>query len=177
MKKLDSFTQLVIGGIYNRVYTGPSEAYRRINGKETFQVVQTDPVLGIETLYDQFGSAHTEELRLRQITIPCPEKAFEEFELYECEDSSEWFRKSVRVSSLDEALQNGLPISEIQGKNFRNTNFVAMWGHGQKFFGLTLSFNVEDKTSQPLLQAIVILWKTWDEMYADFEKHGVSVEK
>lgn len=178
MKKLNSYTELQVGGIYNRVYIGPKEAFKPINGKETFLVMQTTPVLKLVTLFDPHGRIFTDDLSGNPWTMTHPELGFGDYEIYEPKDESEWFKKSVRVNSLSEGLQqNLLTLAGIKerSRGYFNTMFgLKVLGYENGYY---CSFSVEGKTEHPLLQYVYVTWKTREDLRADFAKHGSPVER
>lgn len=175
MKKLINYTWLDKGKIYNRVYVGSNDAYARINGKETFLVLKTEPVLAVQVLYDQFGSPYSEDLRGGVVTFTSPKIAFKEFELFEPENESEWFKKSTRVNCLQEAIDRKLiPESLVAHKRINSNGFVPTTS-GAGMIGVHWHISVEDKTDQPLLQTVYVVWKNWEELRADFQKFGTKV--
>jgi len=167
LKKLSSHKQFAVGKVYNRVYVGDNDAYAKINGKETFIVIATSPELQTQTLFDQFGSAFSDELRGGVVTFGSPEVAFADFEIYEVEDKSEWFIKS-RYMTCKEALESGLLFpSEIRSKP------SSHWS-GSKTFQVC-TYNVEDRCSDnPFLQCIVVKWESYAAMKSDFELYGAT---
>jgi hypothetical protein len=56
MKKIKSWKELKKGGIYNRVYVGKNKIYAKINGKETFEVLEKEPILRIQILFGVSGN-------------------------------------------------------------------------------------------------------------------------
>lgn len=175
MKKVDSWKDIVVGRVYNRVYVGPNEAYAKINGKETFRVVATSPQLEVQVLFSQFGSLFSEEFESNMITFGYPDIAFKEFELYEPADESEWFKKSVRCSSIGEALERGLLTAEdVSNKCFDTGRFIPCHS-GVEFLGVYGRFSVEGKTKFPVLQAVFVHWKDWKELRAELGKYGTTV--
>ncbi|MFZ4648383.1 MAG: hypothetical protein ACOYMB_01965 [Patescibacteria group bacterium] len=177
MKKIQSWRDLKIGIIYNRVYNGNNAAYAKVNGKETFIVTETDSVLKVQELFARFGSPFSDELRREISTFTHPEIAFKEFDLYEPESKNEWFIKSVKLNSLAEALDAKLiNLDSIKGFGKNRKNFIAHFGENMKMLGVECSFSVEGAPDNPLLQTVYIVWKTWEEQRNDFAKYNVKTE-
>ncbi len=177
MKKLCSPTELRTGHVYNCVYVGDNDAYARINGKETFLVINIKPLETVE-LFDQFGDPYTDDIRSTLTTHGSITGAFKECEIFQPSNESEWFRKSVRVNSLADALkQGGITIADIKRKaDWRGQSpFVTTIDCNQKLKGIHCSFCVEDKTDRPLLQTVFVVWQTWVELADDFKKQGIKV--
>lgn len=108
MKKLKSYKEFEVGKIYNRIYIrGEYKEYSKINGKETFVVVAISPMLKTQTLFDQFGSMFSDELKGTLSTFSNPEKTFAKYDLFKVDNKSEWFIKSL-WTTLQEALYKKL---------------------------------------------------------------------
>lgn len=177
MKKLASWRDMRVGIVYNRVYIGENTAYGRINGKETFLVLETAPLQTVE-LFSQFANAHTDDLRSSTTTFDNPDIAFKEFDVFEPENEGEWFKKSIKFSSLADPLNQGLItranielVADWRGR----CPFTVTWGDAQKMLGVECGFGVEDQTMHPLLQTVFIVWPNWVELRADFKKLGIEV--
>ncbi len=175
MKKLQSWEGLKSGEIYNRVYIGNNDAYGRINGKETFLVLQTEAPLQATVLFDQFGDPHTNDIRSNVITFTHPDFAFKEFELFKPESEEEWFKKSVKVTSLNDALKFNITMEDIKRTaEWRHRSpFMPTFDAEWKMKGVQCSFRVEDRTANPLLQTVFIVWPNWETMKADFKGLGL----
>ncbi len=178
MKKLQSWKDLKKGGVYNQVYVGDNEAYAKVNGKQTFIVIETTPALKTETLFDEFGSVYSDELRSPTATYPKdPELAFKDVELFEPKDKSEWFIKSVKITSLAAALKaNLIKMEDIKDSRMRSSWFTPFFGPKRELLGVYHSFSIEGTLENPLLQSVFVIWKTWDALYADFAQYGVDVK-
>ena len=178
MKKLDSYKDLRKGRVYNRVYVGDNKAYARINGKETFRVLETSPMLHVSILFDQFGDPLQQDLGGRNgPTFTDPVAAFRDFEIFEPKDESEWFKKSVRVASLAEAIALGLDPAEIRGKRLKTDGFTPRWSADSKTLAAVYGrFSVEDKTPQPYLQTIFVVWESWEQLKADYAAYDTIVK-
>lgn len=176
MIKLKNWKDLKREGIYNRIYIGPNEDYSRINGKETFMIVETEPKLQVAVLFDQFGDPHTENIESNVITFHSPEIAFREFELFEPANEGEWFKKSVKVTSLRDTLQFNVTMADIErvAKWQCRSPFMPTFDVEWKMKGVQCSFRVEDKTTNPFLQTVFIVWPSWKAMAADFEGFGFT---
>jgi len=172
LKKLKSYKDLQVGKIYNRVYTGDNEAYARINGKKTFAVISISPEFKIQTLFDQFGSIFSNELRSKEITISDLEKAFAEYEFYEVENSNEYFVKS-QFMTLQEALEQDLiTFTEIKEKtdsrNITSINFGKGW---------YIKFHVEGRSKTNIyLQTVFVKWTSREKMESDFSQIGFTLK-
>ena len=176
MRKLDSSSDMEEGKIYNLVYVGDNAAYAKINGKRTVLVLVTAPELQYVELYDSFGCVTTEDLRSGTITVGCPAVAFEETEIYEPVDETEWFKHSMKVTSLTEAIERGvLTHDDIAIYRNRRFNDVAVSGAHGKLLGRYLSFHVEGKTTQPYLQWVYVWWNSWEQMQVDFKRYNVDI--
>ena len=180
MNKIEKHSELKAGRVYNRVYVGDNEAYARINGKITFLVLKTSPVLKVVELFDQFGDPLQNDLRSGVITISDQSAAFKDFDLYEPSGEAEWFKKSMIAPSLHEAIRGGL-IKLVDAKRYADWQgtcpFVAHCGGGPNYGleAVTTHFCMEDQIDgQPLLQSVFIVWKTWDALRADFKVAGIS---
>ena len=168
------------GGIYNLVYTGTNEAYGRINGKRTILVMDIEPELQYVQLHDSFGCPNTDDLRSGVCTVRDPSLAFKEDQIFEPTDEREWFKHSMKVGSLAEAIERGvLTRKEITQHPVHSSHspFTSFSGAKGQFLGLCTSFDVEDKTNQPYLQYVYVWWNTWEAMYADFKKYGVNARR
>jgi hypothetical protein len=178
VQKLSSFKEFQAGRIYNRVYTGSNDAYGRVNGKETFIVIQTEPILQTQTLFDQYGSVTTDDLRQNgPTTFQRPDIAFTEYDLFEPSDKSEWFIKSVRVGSLREALDaNLLDRSAFENKQFRGDRYVSHSGRNFEHLGFSMHFSVEGGPNNPYLQTVYVLWKTYNLMKEDLARFGATLQ-
>lgn len=176
MKKLDSYKDFRVGGIYNKVYVGTNAAFAKLNREETFEVIRTEPHLQIEVLFDPFGSVFTEDLRSGLITFGPPKEAFAQYELFEPADKSEWFIKSVKAASLTEAIEAELiPREQIENREMRTSDFLPCWTVVGKFFGVHHSFSIKGIPSNPYLQRVSILWKTLDDVKAELGQYGSTV--
>ncbi|MES2985873.1 MAG: hypothetical protein V4686_01965 [Patescibacteria group bacterium] len=176
MKKIENYTQFKVGGIYNRVYIGPNEAYAKINGKETFIVTSLTP-LEAQVLYAQNGSLHTSEIRGGKTTFTDPDYAFKNFDLFEPEGEDEWFKKSARCTSISEAIKKNLLTPEqVKQTSIREGNIVSHWGH-QGFEFHSYGFNVEPTTEFPYLQRVYICWKDRDTAKIDAVANGTTVQQ
>ncbi len=170
---------LKVGGIYNRVYTGPNEAYAKINGKETFLVSEITPTLKAFILFDQFGNVTANDLRSNEITFPCPELAFEEFDIFRPEGEAEWFKKSIKFSSLKEATDVGFisqgDVKELVRLSFVRQVFIPIlcWNNKTKVY---CSFSVEGKTGSQFLQRVYVLWNSWEDLKKEFKEMNVKVK-
>ncbi|MCK9351696.1 MAG: hypothetical protein WCT49_01880 [Candidatus Paceibacterota bacterium] len=176
MKKLNSWKELQKGRVYNQIYIGRNADYAKINGKETFKVLDTKPELRLYVLYGQFGWPTKDDLRSTKIPVPNPDMYFEDFELFEPADESEWFKKSMKFSSVATALQEGLLKAEdICNIEIARSVFSPFYDAKSRSGGIWLYFPVEGRTVLPLLQTVYIVWKNWDEVRADLEKHGTTI--
>lgn len=176
MKKLDSWREMVVGAIYNSVYVGDNKAYAKVNGKQTIVILGKDP-LRFQELFDQHGDPFTIDMRDSVITSELPDKLFEHCEIYEPANETEWFKKAVRFDSITTAVQLGLVTMEwLKHLQLRSNYFVPHFGAQGKMQGVVGEFCVEDKTQVPFLQTVVIVWKNWSDLFADFERIGIDVE-
>ncbi len=178
MRKLGSYKELVVGGIYNRVYTGNNAAYAKINGKETFLVLETKPKLLTVVLFDQFGDPLTDDIRSSKDTFDNPEIAFREFELFEPAGENEWLKKAVKLTSLQSGLDRDLiTIGDIKHMAGRtgHSPFIPSFDLKSKLTSVRCNFQVEDKTAYPLLQTVFVVWPNWEELIAEFQKLGIKV--
>jgi hypothetical protein len=167
-------------GIYNLVYVGANQAYAEINGRRTVLVVATKPQLQYVQLYDRFGSPTEDDVRSGVCTVGDPSLVFKGDEISEPANENEWFKHSMRVTSLADAIERGgITRKDILSYSGRSSRcpFVAVSGVDGKFLGLYTDFRVEGKTSQPDLQAVYVWWNTWEEMYADFKTYGVDARQ
>jgi hypothetical protein len=179
MKKITNYTKLKKGRVYNRVYVGDNKAYAKINGKETFLVLRTEPHLEVVVLFDQFGSPLADDLRGGVITFGAPEIAFKNFELFEPSNKSEWFKKSTKVKSLGAALKRKLitlKAIKVTADWRGQCPFMPTFGRDNKLKGVQCSFRVEGKMKDPFLQTVFIVWKNWERLIADFKKYGIKVQ-
>ncbi|MES2087807.1 MAG: hypothetical protein V4467_02310 [Patescibacteria group bacterium] len=180
MKKLKDYSKLVKGRVYNMVYVGENKAFGRIDGKETFRVLETRPELKTVTLFDMFGDPHTPDLSAGPVTYGSPAVSFKDFELFEPTNETEWYKKSAKFTSLGAAFEQGLITQddiEDMGKPRNRCPFMPSFGHDNKMLGVECGFSVEDKTKYPLLQTVFVVWPNWETLYADFKKFGVVVGK
>jgi hypothetical protein len=171
---------LKVGDVFNRIYVGDNKAYAKINGKGTLRVIETRPEFQAVELFAQFGSPTTEELQSRTITFSNPDLAFKDSELFVPSNESEWFKKSVKVHSLKKALRLGVTLSDIR-KYASWSGYCPFVAHmnGAPDYGLrcvSCQFDVEgrDKT-QPLLQTVFVVWRTWNSLIADFKRLKIKV--
>ncbi|TSC52333.1 MAG: hypothetical protein LiPW41_544 [Parcubacteria group bacterium LiPW_41] len=174
-----SLSDLKVGGIYNRVYNGPNEAYAKINGKETFLVLHKKPELKACILFDQFGNVLAEDLRSNEITFPCPELAFEEFDIFRPEGEAEWFKKSIKFSSIKEAVEigfiNGGDVEQLAKVSLSHQVFIPILlrNNTTKVY---CGFSVEGKTSSQFLQRIYILWDSWEDLKKEFKEMNLKIK-
>jgi len=171
MKKI-AWKDFVVGGIYCRVYVGPNTSYSKINGKWTFRVLTTTPELTVRILFSEFGNALVEEITSDIITFTHPDIAFTGYEIFEPANEDEWFKKSARFTSLQDAIDAGL-IREIDV--LKHTRFIACTDEKGKLVGVRTHFPVEGKTKFPFMQSVFLVWKDWDCMRADYATHGKVV--
>jgi hypothetical protein len=180
MKTLIPPNQMEVGKVYNLVYVGDNEAYAKINGKRTILVTATTPELRYVQLYDQFGFPRFDDVRGNPTHVSNLELAFKEDEISEPADESEWFKHSIKVSSLGEALEQELitldDIKNLPVRSNRNP-FVGCAGEKGAYIGTYTSFHVEGRTKHPYLQNVYVWWNSWDEMVEDFEKYGVNASR
>lgn len=182
MKKLQ-VRDMKVGGIYNVVYVGQNHEYGRINGKYTIRVVETIPKFKFYQIFYQFGWIDSDELRSPMHTAEDVERCFRDEEIYEPENESQWFKHSLKFKGLAEALKRGvLTLDAIRDcpvnsrVNSSGSPFVSVASPDCKSSWLYASFNVEDKTAEPLLQRVYIRWDTWEKMRADFRQYGVHMK-
>lgn len=174
-----SLSDLKVGGIYNRVYTGPNEAYAKINGKETFLVLKKNPELKACILFDQFGNVLTDDLRSNEITFPCPERAFKEFDIFRPEGEAEWFKKSIKFSSIKEAVEIGFitndDVKELAKSSLSFQVFIPILlrNNTTKVY---CSFSVEGKTGSQFLQRVYILWNSWEDLKKEFKEMNLKIK-
>ena len=178
MKKLDGHQEFRSGGTYCSTYVGENKAYARINGKRTILVKRTEPDLVFVELFDQFGDPFTEDIRGGEITSMAADLLFGDREVFEPESENEWFKHSMKFDSLSTPLAQGLITKkDIEEKASWGTRcpFTAVFGLDHKFKGVSARFDVEDKTPLVLLQAVFIVWPTWEALREDFEGLDIIV--
>jgi hypothetical protein len=178
MKTLVKPAELQSGKIYNLTYVGDNQDFAAINGKRTILVMATRPKLEYVQLHDQFASPMLDDVRGNTVTVSNPTLTFKDYEITEPADESEWFKHSVKVLSLDAALEQKLIApDDIKSHLVQNgrSAFVGCAEQGGKFLGLYTAFNVEGRAEHPLLQKVCVWWNSWDEMEKDFEKHDVNI--
>jgi hypothetical protein len=176
MRRLVSSDEIEEGKIYNFVYVGATVLYAKNNGKRTVLVVATAPELQYVQLYDPFGYPSTEDLRRGVITVGCPEAVFKETEIYEPDDETQWFKHSMKVASLTEAIERGILTREdVAVYHNKRVRVVAVSNAQGQHIGRYTCFGVEDKTTQPYLQYVYVWWNTWDQMNTDFKRYGVDI--
>jgi hypothetical protein len=178
MERLASVAEMEVGGIYNLVYVGENKAYARVNGKRTILVIATEPEFQYVQLYQQFASPTTDDLRSSLVTCEDAPLAFKNDEIFQPVGEDEWFKHSLRVTSLEEAISQGVLTKEDVFRHpvrSRNSPFVGVSDSDGRFVGLYTDFGVQDKTVQPYLQTVYVWWDTWEDMRADFKKYGVIV--
>lgn len=168
-----SYSQLQPGKVYNRVYIGDNDAYARINGKITFRVIQTEPIMKAADLFCQFGHPLDAHLAGHEWTSRNLERAFQDYQIYEPQSEDEWFKKSARLSSVQEAVRLGyVDVEALKGwADWRGTcPFETYSGKT-----VSLSLSVQDKVpDQPLLQTVFIVWETWEKLRKDFQALGIE---
>lgn len=182
MQALNNAAEMVEGGVYNIVYTGPNEAYARINGKRTIRVIRVGQgTLKYIVLHDQFGRPDPETCTTNGLLHTSNlESAFKEDEIYEAPNPDDWFVKSLLFKGLEEAVAAGVLSEEMIKEHPVKSSyspFVSVSGRDGKFTGLHTRFGVEDATDRPHLQSVYVWWSTWEEMYADYEKYGIEARR
>lgn len=176
-----SHKDLQVGKIYSKVYTGGNEAYARINGKQTFRVIEVSPNLKTVTLHDQFGSGFSKQLTSNEGTYTHPEIAFADYLVYETPDPDDWFIKAV-WSTPEEAIKKGLLTSQdfshrvkISRDPWRRGNYGQTShspGPGLSSF-FVVRFDVEGRSAaHPYLQSLVMRWDSMAEMRAAMGKYS-----
>lgn len=176
-RKVRSWKQLRVGGVYSRVYVGPNEAYARVNGKETFRVLKTKPSLEVQILFEQFGSLFSNEITSDIVTFSSPEKAFEEFEIFEPYTESQWFVKSTMVTTIEEGINRGLLlIDEVRDRTFTSREFTVYWWGEKLSSRPSLSFSREGISGNQYFQRTFVLWDSWEAARAELGCHGSSIE-
>ena len=171
MKKLESYKDFKKGEIYNRIYVGDNTAYAGVEGKETFQVLEIEPVLKVEILFGRSGSIFTNDLRGPIIEFINPQYAFREFELFEPIDKNEWFIKSVKVASIADALNAGY----ITHKETDNREILARFFITCLDTGVYLKFYSKGIPTNPYLQTVMVLWKTWDNARTELAQYRSKI--
>ncbi len=169
MQKL-TYRHLQVGKVYNRVYTGPNEAYAAINGKETFRVISVEPNLVCQILFDQFGSPMEKEITGGHITFPVPEKAFEEFDIFTAPDRNDWFIKSA-IMTVADALEQGFITMDMAKQSALH---VTCYNWGDAFY---MSCQVDESRrpkQNPYLQTVFFVWKSHKEMEDDLLENKVA---
>jgi hypothetical protein len=178
MKRIKDTSSLSLGGVYNVMYVGDNAEYAKIEGKRTIRVTEIEPKLKFVTLFAKIGNPLRKDIQGPETT--CGTEPFTEYEIFEPKNESEWFKKSIKFTSLQEALQQELVTeAEIQScANWYSTcPFVAhMTGPERSLEGVVCEFDIPDGrgTKHPLLQSVYIVWKNWEEMKADFELLGLK---
>lgn len=179
MKKIESTSHFRVGGIYNIVYVGSNTSYAHINGKRTIRVTAIEPKLKFVTLFDQFGDPLSKDLKSNEAT--CGAEPFKEDQFFEPDDQSEWFKKSTKLGSLQEALdQELITKDDIQriAKHRTMSPFVAhMTGPKLSLASVSCLFHtsIGRGPKQPLLQSVYIVWTNWEELKIDFERQGFKL--
>jgi len=169
MIKVNSYKDFLVGKVYNSVYVGENEAYARVNGKETFVVIAIKPSLQIKTLFDRNGNVCTDDLCGNTVTFICPGKALKECEFFETENESEWFKKSVKVKSLAEAIKIGAKLDEFENQSMEWKSFVS-FGNALYYY-----FSIEGTSENPYLQTIFVFWETHEAASQDFAQYGATI--
>ena len=176
MRKLQGWKEMVKDGIYNTVYVGDNETYAKINGRQTIVVLGLKP-FRFQELFYQFGNPFTDDLRGEVVTSELPEECFKDREIFVPEKDTQWFKKSMRVKSIAAAIQQKLLTKTyLKGLRLNNGYFCPHFDAKSKLKGVVGDFSVEGKTAQPLLQAVFIVWKTWEDLFRDFKAIGITVK-
>ena len=168
------YSQMQKGKVYNLVYVGENEAYAKINGKRTIRVVNVSPIQYVE-LFDQFGDPLRDNIPSAVTTIRAPDHVFKNDQISEPADESEWFKHSMKVLSLDEAMENGVSLAQIRACGSGSLRDVPVFDRDMVLLGRYVQFNVEGQTNRPMLQTIFVCWSNYEIMRADFQRHGVTI--
>lgn len=165
---------LKVGEVYNLIYAGPNHNYGWNNGRRTICVVSRtgdDEVCYVQ-LHGQFGYATKPDLAGGVCTAKI-NWAFKDDVIVKPESEDGWYRHSVRVNSLDEALKQGVTPADLEPFSRGRSGLVSHYSG--TCTNMSARFDVEGRTRQPYLQAVYVLWSSWEAMVADFESHGVTV--
>ena len=180
MRQLSSAAEMKVDGIYNLVYAGDNKAYAKINGKRTIRVMSRGRSrLEYVQVFDQFGDPAQDDIPATPTAVKDTSTAFKDYKIFEPENEGEWFKHSLKFSSLGEAIEQGvLTIRDIKEYPVHSSHcpFVADIGK-RGLRGVSADFEVEDKTSQPLLQRVYIRWGTWEDLFRDFDRYGVNARR
>lgn len=171
MKKIDSYKDLEVGKVYNKVYKGSNKAHAKISGKQTIRIIQTTPNLLVEILFDELGSIFSDELANGPVTHLCPEVSFKEYDLFEIEDESEYFIKAQRMTLQEAFDANLITLDEIRKSNHK---VIAVWHEAPKENSFYYKFDVEGRLKEnPYLQSVFVEWDSYKERDAAFEEFGI----
>lgn len=166
-----------VGVVYNMVYVGPNKAYAKVNGKQTIRVLEITPdEIKVMELFGQFGNPLSKEITSGETIYPISGTGFDKVELYECSNESEWFIKSVKLTSLAKAIEAKLIHPKtLRNQAFRSNRFTASFNRQHQLAGVYASFFVRPTKKYPLLQNLYIVWKNWEVCERDLRKHGAIV--
>lgn len=182
MTKLLKPTDLRLGKVYNLEYVGDNEAYARVNGKRTILILEVRPEFKYVKLYSAYGDPLCEDIRDDSPTTVCElASSFKEDQITEPAGEDDWFKHSMRFTSLYDALHAGVLTEQrikshpVGRRSARNAILCPADSKG--CLGAYTRFCFEDKPhpQYPQLQSVFIVWKTWSAAAADFKCHGVVV--
>jgi len=127
-------------------------------------------------LFAESGNPFSDQFKYGPIIFSRPDYAFQEFEIFEPDDKSEWFIKSTKVTSLAQALEaNLILLDEIKNQEMNSSRFVPCFGADMKMKGVYLHFSVEGTQQNPLLQSVFVVWGNWQEAEVDFAQYGSKI--
>lgn len=167
-----------LGRVYNRRYVGDNKAYAKINGNETFRVVNLEP-LQTEQLFDAFGSTFTPELLGGTVTYHNPVAAFNDFELSEPASVDDWYIHAQIFWGLDAALDAGqLTLAHLAER--KHVKSVSCWDNRTEpstthFYVCFYFGDGIPGCANPYLQSIFVAWDNHTVMQQDLARFGVEV--
>lgn len=176
MKKITP-GELKAGCVYNKIYRGDNPYYTKHYGVETFRVLEDTPQLKTVTIFSSLNPwPLSEELCGNDTRFINPDFAFKEYDLYEPKDETEWFKRSIKVSSLSEAVERGLIASgNITGRHWYRSSLTSMSDQDSRHAGYYTTMSVEGSAENPHLKTVVIHWTRFADLLADFKKFGITI--
>ncbi len=180
---LVNFTKFKVGGIYNKTYVGNNEAYKKQNGKTTFEIVRFEKdgdKFYAKDLYAQFPRCSSERLDTNDwswtITYLMKNTDYEYEEVF---NEDHYYKHSVSLT-MKEAVEAGLIKLETLRRVFRDQSrdyirkgpvsydHTRKDDNGKTIYGRSLVLLCEQGvSSNPLLQSVSFYWNNTEQFEAD----------
>ena len=165
-------TDLKAGRIYNREYTGENEAYKKSNGKTTFEVISVGEKLVIRELYSFSGYAIDKQHKSNRITFSVPEAICKEYIIYECSDPEKWFIHK-KAMTLQEAIESkAIIVKDLekifcdQSKDSEKKDHVTYYENGKRY----LEMLAKPTEKYPYLSMVIFLFENTEDLKSQVTK-------